>query len=232
MRGMVGSWYDEKLISSFARDGSTIVGGAQQQVGSVTAEFLDAVLAEMDAPPTRERFRSVKNVRGVEPQVEWRRPAEQFRYAVSQGASEADAQQAAVMRATTLVTDDITFAMRRAVTERLSVSTAVIGYRRVIHPEESAGGTCGLCAVASDRRYHAEDLLPVHARCACTVLPITRAHDPGSALNDADFKRLYGEAGSTGADDLKKIKYKIVEHSELGPQLVAASAGAGEPIAA
>lgn len=222
MRGMSQSWYDERLISMFARDTAAIVDGAQAKVGSVTAEFLDAVLAEMEAGPSRMRFRSVKNVRGVEPQVEWRRPAEQFRWARSQGASTADAQQAAETRAKTLVTDDITFAMRKAARDRLKQADRVVGYRRVIHPEQSAGGTCGLCVVASDRRYHVDDLMPVHARCHCTVLPITRANDPGSSLNDADIARLYGEAGSTSGDALKRIRYTIAEHSELGPQLIAA----------
>ena len=222
VRSMSRSWYDERLISSFARDVSYVVDSAQRQVAGVTAEFLDAVLAEMEAAPSRKRFNSVSNVRGVEPQVEWRRPAEQFRWARSQGATEADAQQAAETRAKTLVTDDITFAMRKAARDRLSQADRVIGYRRVIHPEESAGGTCGLCAVASDRRYHVDDLMPVHARCHCTVLPITRANDPGSSLNDADIARLYGEAGSTSGDALKRVRYTIAEHSELGPQLVAA----------
>ena len=32
-------------------------------------------------------------------------------------------------------------------------------YRRVIHPELSKGGTCGLCIAASDRIYFVDDLL-------------------------------------------------------------------------
>lgn len=93
------------------------------------------------------------------------------------------------------------------------------GYRRVVHPELSKGGTCGLCIAASDRIYQVEDLKAIHGRCECTVLPIVGSLDPGSGLNNLDLKTLYNRAGSTGAVDLKRTRYKIDEHGELGPVL-------------
>jgi hypothetical protein len=54
------------------------------------------------------------------------------------------------------------------------------GYRRVIHPELSKGGTCGLCVAASDRIYHVSELRAVHGRCECTTLPIVGEQDPGT----------------------------------------------------
>lgn len=93
------------------------------------------------------------------------------------------------------------------------------GYRRVIHPELSKGGTCGLCIAASDRVYHLDTLRPLHARCECTTLPIVGVQDPGSGLNNLDLGTLYEHAGSTSGKALKQTRYRVDEHGELGPVL-------------
>lgn len=96
----------------------------------------------------------------------------------------------------------------------------VTGQRRVIHPELSRGGTCGLCIAVSDRIYHVGKLRPIHGHCECTTLPIVGDKDPGSGLNSLDLKKLYRDAGNTtSADALKRTRYKIDEHGELGPVL-------------
>jgi hypothetical protein len=96
----------------------------------------------------------------------------------------------------------------------------ITGQRRVIHPELSKGGTCGLCIAASDRVYHPGELRPIHGHCECTTLPIVDGRDPGAGLNGLDLKTLYGNAGnSTSAAALKRTRYKIDEHGELGPVL-------------
>jgi hypothetical protein len=38
---------------------------------------------------------------------------------------------------------------------RSETKTKIIGYRRVIHPEMSRGGMCGMCTEAADRRRRA-----------------------------------------------------------------------------
>jgi hypothetical protein len=96
----------------------------------------------------------------------------------------------------------------------------ITGQRRVIHPELSKGGTCGLCIASSGRLYGVHELRPIHARCECTTLPVFGAkHDPGAVLNNSDLGQLYTDAGSTSAEDLKKTRYRINEHGELGPVL-------------
>lgn len=95
----------------------------------------------------------------------------------------------------------------------------VTGWRRVIHPELSAQGSCGLCVAASDRVYKVNDLQPIHQRCNCIPAPILDGKDPGGVLNDLDLARLYKDAGSTGAKDLKRTRYQVSEHGELGPVL-------------
>lgn len=86
-------------------------------------------------------------------------------------------------------------------------SRQVIGYRRVVHPELSKGGSCGLCLVASTRMYSRPDLKPVHDRCHCEVLPVTREHDPGDSLNRIDLGDLYDAAGDRNrAAPLKRVR--------------------------
>lgn len=96
----------------------------------------------------------------------------------------------------------------------------VLGWRRVIRPELSKTGTCGLCFVASFRMYSRKNLNAIHARCNCVVLPATAVFDPGRGMNEADLKRVYRAAGgSTRAGDLLNTRVSIREHGELGQVL-------------
>lgn len=157
------------------------------------------------------------------------RPADAFRVAESQGR---DGNAAAQARIEALVDGNVMLAQRLAQAEVLAEAVdldrrkpnrkapKVIGYRRVIHPELSRGGVCGMCVAASDRRYHVEKLLPIHARCHCTVAPITTAGDPGDEVNAVDLAALYGDGGGTSAAHLKRARYKVDDHGELGAVLV------------
>jgi hypothetical protein len=95
----------------------------------------------------------------------------------------------------------------------------ITGWRRVPHPELAAGGTCGLCWAASTRIYRAGELMPIHHDCHCLPMPVTAEHDIGSVINDGDFSRLYGDAGGTSAAALKRTRYQVNNHGELGPIL-------------
>lgn len=102
----------------------------------------------------------------------------------------------------------------------------VVGYRRIVHPELSASGkSCGLCIVASTHRYTRGDLLPIHAGCNCEVAEIFKVNgeeiDPGMQINLEDLDVFYRDAGeSTHGWDLKRERYKVVDHPEFGPTLV------------
>lgn len=117
-----------------------------------------------------------------------------------------------------------------------------IGYRRVIRPERSRTGTCGLCIAASTRVYQVKELAPIHANCKCTSVPMTSDMDPADTLNRSDIEDiltedeegnvrvlqfgrqelddLYEAAGdSTAAAALKRVRVFLTTHGELGPVL-------------
>lgn len=119
-----------------------------------------------------------------------------------------------------IIEDDLTAAGNDEAQRTFQAAPKVTGYRRIIHPELSKGGTCGLCVVAADRTYTIEDLMAIHDRCKCTVLPITTEVDPGYQLSREDLDALYEAAGSTSGKTLKEIRVKTELHGELGPRLV------------
>lgn len=133
------------------------------------------------------------------------------------------ADAAAEDRLTRIVAKDIALAARGQARKFLTESVPrITNYRRVIHPELSAGGSCGLCAAASSRLYHVADLMPLHSNCHCGVIPVYGGIDLGEQINAQDLKLLYGLTGSTGRADLVKVRYQIDSHGELGPVLGAA----------
>ena len=128
-------------------------------------------------------------------------------------------------------------AANRATQQRYE-SSGVTRYRRIIHPELSKTGTCGLCVVAATNTFTRGDLMPMHNRCRCTVAPITAEHDPGLKLNDSDLMTIYKAAGktagksySTNATDLTKLRVQVTNNSELGPVLLRKDAPVNEGVA-
>jgi len=152
------------------------------------------------------------------------RPAAVYRYAVSQGATETMARQESLSRLEKLTDDNMMLAQRLAEMEALNqahdLDQTITGYRRVVHPELSRGGACGMCIVASDRKYYITDLKPIHARCNCTVAAITTDFDPGEQANSVDLSRFYEEAGSNYSQYLKKTRYQVDQHGEFAAVLV------------
>lgn len=122
-------------------------------------------------------------------------------------------------RLTTIVSDDLAATARDEARAVMRAAPTVIGYRRVLHPEFSQTGPCGLCIVAADRFYTTGELLPLHGNCKCTISPVTKTQDLGLRLNADDLARIYAAAGSTYADDLKRITVQVRENGELGPIL-------------
>lgn len=103
----------------------------------------------------------------------------------------------------------------------------ITGWRRVIRPELSKTGSCGLCVVAATRMYHRHDLNAIHGKCKCIVLPVTKSNDPGLRLNNEDLQRIYGSfvdkngrlVSSTQSASLKRTRVRVTKHGELGPVL-------------
>jgi hypothetical protein len=154
------------------------------------------------------------------------RPARTQRYLESIGKGSVEARVAAEDRLSLLVGDNVMLAQRLAEAEIIAQAAAVddrvTGMRRVIHPELSRTGVCGLCIAAADRLCSVRELAPVHGRCKCTVAAVTEEFDPADELNTADIGALYGLAGGTSGAQLKRTRYQVDEHGELGPVLVPA----------
>lgn len=155
------------------------------------------------------------------PEEVWARPVFVYRKARQDGASPAEARLRALGRVRELAEADIKMAQRERASRILQSAApqGVIGYRRIIHPERSKTGTCGLCLVAANRIYSTGELYPLHTGCQCEVLPITEEHDPGLHLNREDLDAIYRIAGSTGASDLSNTRIKEYVSGEWGSVL-------------
>lgn len=182
------------------------------------------------SPSVSNSAAATTRVDAVDPGQAYNRIAEQFRYhVVARGLAEEAAARQALDRVEAVAWTDVTLAVREQARHTLS-SMDIDGYRRILRPELSETGPCGLCVVAATRIYHKQDLKPIHDRCVCEVLPIIDGQDPGLFLNQEDLDRIYRAAGGTGGDviirgkrhsgRLKNIRVAFAEHGELGPILV------------
>jgi hypothetical protein len=199
-----------------------------QRAGASTTPAVAAV-SPVSTPATSTSTSTGPTRRdALDPGEPYNRVAEQYRYqVVARGSTEAEAQQAAESRLAAIAWTDVTLAVREQVRRTLgslSSIAGVEGYRRVLRPELSETGPCGLCVVAATRIYTVEDLKPMHDRCVCEVLPIIGDMDPGLFLNDEDLDRIYGGAGQRGGKRgtgrLARMRVVFTEHGELGPILV------------
>lgn len=201
--------------------GRQAVAEAGAQLAAVTTAILrGAPVAGSIAPST------AAYPRNAEPFDVYSRPIHVYRDALARGLDEQMAQIEAFQRAEMLAMTDNLLARRDAAIEQLR-RDEVFHYRRVIRPELSKTGTCGLCIAAASRVYTTDDLMPIHTRCKCDVVPIIGADDPGERFNLADMKQLYSELDATRKEDLIRYRYTIDENGELGP-LLAPDGGRGD----
>jgi hypothetical protein len=167
-----------------------------------------ATRAMLTAGVTAGRLVPVEDIyprHGVTPIQVMLRLAKTYRWEVSQGRVET-ARAKARTRLEVMIGADLAAAQRRVERNTYASNSKVTGYRRIIHPELSRGGTCGLCIAAADRIYSLTELMPLHYRCNCLPAPITTNSDPGLILHKEDLAHLYSAAGSTDAKDLTKIR--------------------------
>ena len=163
------------------------------------------------------------------------RAAVTYRFRRSEGATDTQAQAAAQQRIDSILDGNLQIARRLAEHQALQQARAIdldrpiVGYRRIIHPEMSVGGVCGLCIAAADRTYKWGKLKAIHAGCWCTVLPKFGDYDPGYELNRQDLDTLYAAAGGNTNEKLKRTRYEVEEHAELGPMLVPVRGGGAVP---
>lgn len=214
--------YNDNDIIDFAKSAADVVRFSQGNMGILTEAFLRNVMTIQGVlPPVNQLVSLASDLRqGVELYQAYMRPFNQYRYIMSKYDDITQASSAMVQRAESLVDTDLNLASRQSVKDTLESTKQVTGYRRIVHPELSRGGSCGLCVIAADRTYNKSELMPIHDRCKCTVLPITKKSDPGLQLNAEQLQAFYDAAGgSTEGADLKRVRAKTSFHGEIGPVL-------------
>jgi hypothetical protein len=219
--GDFDGWYDPTLVAGQSARSADLVAAATAKARRLARSYTQTVLSDMGGWPTKPPVQVDFYPRnGVGALDVYSRPATQFVYARSQGATVEDARKVAFDRLTALATQDVKLATRDEQRRLYMGSPKVIGYRRIIHPELSETGTCGLCVVASSRIYSTDELMPLHGpSCNCDTMPITAGDDPGLRINQDDLDRIYEAAGGNAAEDLVNTRITINEHGELGPVL-------------
>ena len=240
-------WYDHAAITTFAKALAGLTGSGQRQTASATSSYLARLLRLLTGRTGTVPGRiPVTDLRGVPLDSVFGRLADEYRWLRSDGVSVGGVQAPgldearAVDRVVTLAETMVDQSMSLAMVEQWAHATerapkTVDRYRRVLHPELPTEASlrdgkppppvCGLCAAASTMVFKRGDLMPMHASCRC--LPMVIVGEPGgpgdigALVNEADLARLYRDAGgSTAAAALKRTKYTVQEHTELGPQLV------------
>ena len=209
---VVDAWTDPDQLDSMA----SRVGGAARTGAQRAAATTDAYLAKVISGMTGRAATLAGVISTSTPlriglaswEEEYLRLGAEVRYQRFLGKDADRALLIALQRAGAMIRMDLALARRSQSLATFGVNSAVIGWRRVIHPELSKGGTCGLCVAASGVLYGPREPMPLHDRCKCEPVPVTRTQDPGAAMNARD------------SVDLEAQPYRIEQNGELGPILV------------
>jgi hypothetical protein len=218
------NFYNAAAVAAAAEQAADTSNTAAVIAAGLAAEYLALISSQVAGTaigvPNLPPF-PVRN--GVPLERVYERPIKFFRRQVSKGVDPAKAFEQAMRLAATLADSDIRLSQRdvsNRVLTRLEPLVGITGYRRVVRPELSRTGTCGLCVVASDRIYKTGTLLPMHDRCKCVVMPIIGDLDPGNSFNNLSLQELYSNADSNLSRELKATRYVVADHGEKGPVLV------------
>lgn len=221
------NFYDAVEVADAAEQAADVSNTATILAAGLMAQYLATVTSTMvdeDLPVPAVLLAPIRF--GVDMARVYQRPIKLFRRKVAQGMSPEAAFELAMKYAASLTETNNTLATRDASAEALEAlgpQAGITGYRRILRPELSKTGSCGLCIVASDQVYKRKQLMPLHGGCNCAVLPIIGAKngpgDPGSSFNNLDLGTLYAAAGGRSAEELKKVRIQVNEHGEYGPSL-------------
>lgn len=219
------AWRDFDAVTRYAQDMVRVVEAPQRAVAAVTNAYQARLLTELtETTATPVKQIDVTTLRNVDHDVVYGRMADYYRYLTDNPDRQETPEKAAqlvVQRAEEVAQMDVALAVRAQNHEVVRTKKKVKYYRRVIHPElADSGASCGLCIVASDRIYTKDQLMPIHFRCHCEVVPVMKETDDyGFRLNEDDLEQLYKAAGGNEAKRLKETRFTIHQHGELGPVL-------------
>jgi hypothetical protein len=215
--------FDPVAEAVFVAQAAAAIERGRATAANLTGSTLRRMLIEAEvAPPRGIRVAPNPEPRGITLAQEMLRPGATARFQITQGVERPQAMNAGLIRAKTMADTDIAMAGRDAFLAIADAAPRIVGYRRVVHPELSRGGTCGLCIAAATRIYRKSELMPLHDRCQCEpvpVLDIDTDEDLAQTINGIDLEELYIQLGETTREKLKHTRVKVEEHGELGPVL-------------
>lgn len=214
--------YDPQAERAFAEAAAQVIRAGRGRSNDLVDAHMRRILASVDVD-LRVHPVARAEPRGLPVEDVMARAAKQYRWEISEGRAEAEARESGARRARLMAETDVAMAARDAFAQIVESVPEITGYRRVVHPELSAGGTCGLCIAAATRVYQKADLLPLHGRCKCTVLPIVEGvPDLAQTINEIDLDDLYVRIGETRREELSKFRIRVEDHGETGPTLIVA----------
>jgi len=92
----------------------------------------------------------------------------------------------------------------------------------VIHPEETAAGTCEECAALAGTIFEAGEgqMPPVHVNCVCERVPVMETFDPATATMSIPTETLSVPIKKLDnmADD---ALWELIEQSQVDPKTIA-----------
>lgn len=223
----VDDWENPALTLAAAGAAMAVALRSQDVSAGLGAEFTNFVLQVVlgHRPPGGQRLSTPgrpEYVRNADPFDVYSRPVFAARDTLRAGGDHEAATIAARLQAQMLAETDALLARRNASLVQMRREPEVSHYRRVIHPEMSETGVCGLCIAAAKRVYRVADLMPIHTRCKCEPMPIVGGLDP-DGFNRADIDRLYAATPGTKRKDLSKTRWRVEDIEELGPVLAPAA---------
>lgn len=207
----------------FLRIAVPLVLAAQKHTVTVTDAYLARVLTQITGAPHRPVGVDASTATGAavragaSPDEVYRRPFVTVWSGLKSGQQWVDAVAAGKARMLSTATMDVALAQRATMADVSEQTDGIVGYRRVI-----TGNACQLCVDASGQFYYSGDLMPIHNNCDCSVMPVTRQHDPAHSIN----ARLRPEITVTSLSDDGSLSthkgFEVHAHGELGPVLTVA----------
>lgn len=179
----LGGDFTDEALERFVRRVTPLALGAQSVAGATTDAFLALLLTEMSGGSVRpvglnRDVYTDSALRDIPTSEVYRRPILQTRYRISRGFSPEDARLSGLERARALIETDIRLAQRKVSSEVFRRTEGITGYRRTL-----TNASCPRCRVASEKVYRTGDLMPIHSKCDCGVVPILGTNDPGREHN-------------------------------------------------
>lgn len=211
---------NDNELAVFASAAANDVRQAQETTARLAVSYIDtAVLDQPNWTPANVDLDPLLNsLRGGVPlETVYGRPVITARRVLSEGRTIRDALRVGADRLQRTVLADVQLASRAALDQSMQHHTpTIVGYRRV-----TDGNACRLCLLASTQRYHVGDLLPIHNRCGCTVVPIVGPADPGHIIDRETLQRI--KEGDLDGARISARRFneevEVGDHGELGPVL-------------